>query len=1076
VFSVTSAADNGLGTNTGSLSWAITQVNSYPNAGVDTIDFNSYPNAGVDTIDFNIPGTGPFTITPASALPDLSHPTFIDGESQRGYSGVPIIQIQGLTLAAGSDGSTISGLCISGFNSGVGIDIKSDNNLVQGNLIDGKSGDGVLIDGDGLNHDTIGGSTSGASNTISGNAGNGVEIGGYNGDDNLVQGNQIYGNSGDGVLIAGYDPYLNTICDNTIGGSTTGNSGNGVEIAGSNGDGNLVQGNLIDGSSGDGVLIDGDDPNHDTIGGSTSGASNTIEDNSGNGVEIAGSYGNDNLVQGNLIGSNSGNGVEIGGYYGNGNLVQGNLIEGNAGDGVLIGGDCPNHDTIGGSTSGTSNTIEDNSGNGVEIVGSGMGIVDFNGNDNLVQGNQLTGNSGDGVFIGSGEFSNMIGGTAAEARNTISGNFSNGVEIAGICNTVQGNFIGDLSGKNPNVGNGVLLIAQAGGNTIGGTTDGAGNIISDNDGNGVQIFGSIEGRQLGGGDNTVQGNYIGTDVTGTRAVPNGQDGVSIIGANNPEFELDITVSGNLISGNEQDGISLDSSTGIQIEGNSIGTDQSGTSPLANGQDGVAVSNVNVVSTGQNGNTIGGTTPGTRNVISGNHQCGILIQSSTETLVEGNYIGTDQKGSLSLPNNNQQDGILVLNSGGPNTIGGTVPGSCNVISGNGNGNGNGNGCGVLLALSSSTLIEGNLIGTDVTGQSALGNPIGVLFVDSQLNTVGGNVAGAENVISGNTSCGIEIIGSASSTCNQVLGNRIGPVLSGDKAFRSESTDPRNPWLQPIGVLIIDSVGNKIGSTTATSGNVIAGNDVGVEIAGSNTSLSGSYILGNDIGIASDGTAIGNVIGIWVDDVPSTQIGGTGSGEGNTISGNSEVGVYISGADATKNMVQGNTIGTIGPGPSGQTVHEKDPTYQFPIGVYIESSSSNTIGGAGSGAGNTISGNSVGVYIYAGAGSSQGNIISGNVINSNERYGILLYNAPSNSPTDNMMNGNKIAKFREFSGPVPMQPSSSGQASGSKAKKPAHHSNHVAHQSPQRTALQAQVTAHGHTVPAGPLRKPRDRVRH
>ena len=287
--------------------------------------------------------------------------------------------------------------------------------------------------------------------------------------------------------------------------------------------------------------------------------------------------------------------------------------------------------------------IGSNGSDGVEMAG----LIVAPAEGNSVQGNQLTFNFGDGVFLGSYTISNTIGGTADGDGNTISGNLSNGVQIAGILNQVQGNFIGtDSSGKTAegNGGDGVLIIAQAFGNTIGETTAGARNIISGNLGDGVLILG-IPPKQEFPGDNTVQCNYIGTDKSGTQAVPNLQDGVSII-SGNPAAGTYITIANNLISGNRQDGISLDSSTGIQIEGNSIGTDQSGTSPLANGQDGVAVSNVNVsVSTGQNGNTIGGTTPGTRNVISGNGQGGILIQSSTETLVEGNYIGTDQKGSL-----------------------------------------------------------------------------------------------------------------------------------------------------------------------------------------------------------------------------------------------------------------------------------------------------------------------------------------------------------------------------------------------------------------------------------------------
>jgi parallel beta-helix repeat protein len=203
VFSVTSAADNGLGTNPGSLSWAITQVN------LDT-------KPEVDTIDFNIPGTGPFTITPASPLPNLSHPAFIDGESQPGYSGAPIIQIQGpgnnpvedgLTLAAGSDGSTISGLCISGFGGGAGILIRSSSNLIQSNYlgtdITGQTsqpnGSGVLMTG-GAKDNTVGGTSAGSTNIISGNTNNGVHIQGSSGtntSNNTIEGNLIGTNTSD---------------------------------------------------------------------------------------------------------------------------------------------------------------------------------------------------------------------------------------------------------------------------------------------------------------------------------------------------------------------------------------------------------------------------------------------------------------------------------------------------------------------------------------------------------------------------------------------------------------------------------------------------------------------------------------------------------------------------------------------------------------------------------------------------------------------------------------------------------------------------------------------------------------
>ena len=290
--------------NSGTLRYVIGQLNQ--------------SNDPSNSITFSI-GSGHQTITlKGSPLPAIIKPVLIDGTTQSGFdltNPVPLIQIDGqsniigdgLTLAAGSSGSTIRGLCIGGFDAGAGIHIVSSNNLIQGNFLGitaAGTGNanlvGVEIEGGGNN--TIGGSTSGASNRISDNFGNGIEITGSNATSNLVQGNVIIGNSGDGVLIGGDDPQQNTIGGTTSGASNTifGNFGNGVEISGSKAASNLVQGNVIIGNSGDGVLIGGDDPQQNTIGGTTSGATNTIFGNFGNGVEIA-CGGQSNQVQGNQV-------------------------------------------------------------------------------------------------------------------------------------------------------------------------------------------------------------------------------------------------------------------------------------------------------------------------------------------------------------------------------------------------------------------------------------------------------------------------------------------------------------------------------------------------------------------------------------------------------------------------------------------------------------------------------------------------------------------------------------------------------------------------------------------------------
>src|SRR5262249_53789471 len=154
-------------------------------------------------------------------------------------------------------------------------------------------------------------------------------------------------------------------------------------------------------------------------------------------------------------------------------------------------------------------------------------------------GRQRLGNAFTGVILINGASGNLIGGTAGGTRNVISGNGFTGVALAGyddgqglvrgptVNNTVEGNFIGtDVTGTQA-LGNaqGGVFIDDADDNLIGGTTPGAGNVISGNASAGVLIDRSFPGG--GGNGNRVEGNYIGTDVTGTAALPNTGDGVRI---------------------------------------------------------------------------------------------------------------------------------------------------------------------------------------------------------------------------------------------------------------------------------------------------------------------------------------------------------------------------------------------------------------------------------------------------------------------------------------------------------------------------------------------------------------------
>ena len=274
------------------------------------------------------------------------------------------------------------------------------------------------------------------------------------------------------------------------------------------------------------------------------------------------------------------------------------------------------------------------------------------------------------------------------------------------------------------------------------------------------------------GDDTIVDDFLGTDPSGTVAKANKLDGIFV---QSPSYQN--TIANDLISGNTIHGIYLDGQNGPGsypvtfgnlIEGNLIGTDVTGKKWLGNGQSGVFV--LNAPST-----TIGGTTPASRNVISGNADGLSLLENSDNTLIEGNYLGTDITGGASLTNipaNAPSVDGIILRGISYSTIGGTAAGAGNVISANTN-----YGIDCFVIGSEAIAIQGNLIGTDATGTKPLGNTrAGVNIGGPASVTVGGTVAGAGNVISGNLDDGLNFSGCAGLV---VQGNYIGTDITGTK---------------------------------------------------------------------------------------------------------------------------------------------------------------------------------------------------------------------------------------------------------------------------------------------------------
>lgn len=545
-------------------------------------------NSGVDTINFNIPGSGPYTISPSYSFDYIFDPVIIDGTTQPGFAGAPIIELEG--SSAGADGygivifagsSKVRGLVINRFNlTGIDLDVNGGN-VIQGNYI-GTDITGTIDLGNGVNgisisqgsdNNKIGGTAPGMRNIISGNGEFGIIIVDSGSTGNVIKGNFIgtdvsgtvdLGNSSVGVII-GLGASENVVGGTEIGSRNliSGNDSAGVHIAETGSTGNIVQGNYIGtdvtgtlalGNFYEGVFI-GTGASNNLIGGHKAGAGNLISGNNGNGVTIGDIGTTGNLVQGNYIGTDA----------------TGTLSLGNTADGVVILFATDN--TVGGTTPKARNIISGNAGNGVSIYETAS--------DNLVQGNYIgtdvTGdaplsNSGNGVAIAGATANNIIGGTANGSRNVISSNGSYGVVLVDLGTTgnrVQGNYIGTNAGGNTSLGNGdagIGIFDGAAYNLIGGTTAKARNIISNNGGNGVNICcGGVTG-------NKIQGNFIGTDVTGTLAMGNTGNGVVIVGdAANNTIGGTASGAGNIIAYNTSNGVLLtaDTGTGNTISSNFI---------------------------------------------------------------------------------------------------------------------------------------------------------------------------------------------------------------------------------------------------------------------------------------------------------------------------------------------------------------------------------------------------------------------------------------------------------------------------------------------------------------------------
>lgn len=860
---------------------------------------------GADRIHFRIVGST--TISPATPLPTVTDPLTIDGTTQPGFKGLPGVVLDGSNAGANANGllitggnTTVRGLAIHSFASGRGIRLETNgNNVIVGNYLG--LGTRNLVEP----CDPLRGSESrcGAPAPV----GNRTGVYVLNSSNNRIGGtrpqdrNVISGNDQSGVFVTGSSTG-NAVLGNYIGTTTNGlgakGNNHGVQISGANG--NTVGGpnpaarNIISGNANVGVFLNNGSQNNNVQGNYIGTARNGLDAvaNGYSGVTISTGASN-NVIGGttaetrNLISGNAGDGINIFDVTSTNNLIVGNYVGtdaagtldlGNGGRGVGIY-DAPAN-RIGGTTAGSGNVISGNSSDGIAVFGVPAAGNTIEGNLIGTDKNGVArlGNSFQGIVV-TDAVNTRIGGTSSTARNVISGNLGIGVFLntfgaGGATGTViQGNYIGTNAAGTAALGNTLdgVSIASSPNNTVGGTVAGARNIISGN-GGGIGIV------DINSSGNMVQGNYIGTDVTGTARIGNGYSGLYIHRASNNTIGGTLPLARNVISGNAVVGVSIhDNATSNQVVGNFIGSDATGTVDLGNGHSGVSIS------LSSNNNILGGTTASARNVISGNDVVGVAIAgNSSANLVQGNYIGTDVSGSISLGNG--ASGVSISQAS-RNTIGGTLAGARNVISGNGT-------TGVEIHDQATlTLVQGNYIGTDALGTGALGNGYsGITVAGGVTQTTIGGSFDARNLISGNANDGISIFG-APTMGTLIQGNYIGTDVTG-------SLDLGN---LARGVGIYDSSFH-----TVNNGNVISGNNSdGIAIFGGNAT--NNIVEQNYLGTNANATAaIANGFqGVAIADASSNAI------RSNVISGNLGSGLLLfsfGGNGANNNSILNNHIGT------------------------------------------------------------------------------------------------------------------------------------------------------------------------
>ena len=941
------------------------------------LDSNAAP--GADVIEFNIPGSGPHTITPSSALPAFDFTTVVDGFTQTGASpntladgndaSIEIIldgSVAGGTgLNIGNSSSSVRGLSF--VNWGIGVEtgfggtiagnfigVMPDGSTVAANSTGIYAGNqpGILIgtDGDGLND-------FGERNVISGSVGSEIQFQGSN-SMGVVAGNFI-GVSADGTAVIGNSSIgvqlstgANTVRIGTDGSNDAFNAAERNVISGhgntaiSGGTNMVIAGNYI-GTDVFGTTALGNSSgivgSEGRIGTNADGIADALETNliSGNtAFGLLGSF-NDTTIAGNLIGTD----------------ITGTLPLGNGSVGIQIGG---SNTTIGGTTAIERNIVSGNTGPGIVVTNAGLGVEvlgNYIGTD--VTGSIALANTEDGIRITNS--SPLI------SNNIVSGNAQDGIELSGTGDGIDDSAVLWLKGENDFTDE----VGANDGTNVGGVTFGVGV----DGGQAFEFNGSTQHIDIADDPSLTVTNAVTVEawinpdtLTGGSSTFHPIASKYNAQANAVSWLFTAKGDGGLYFSASSDGTaSLTALRIVETSGSVLtlgqyqhvaATFDTATQDVQIYVDGVSVpvtvtrnATVSSIATTSTPVRIGAfrNNPGQLiddfdgridepavydTVLSPTAIAAIHAMNGTGkkgAVIEGNTIGLNANGDAAL--GNTDTGIRISSSVG-NIIGDSTGVSGNVIAGNAS-------QGILLNSSDSNAIAGNSVG-DATFATQTN---GIELQSSDGNLIGGDGATAGNAITAATSNGIFL---SSSDDNFIYGNAI--------------TDNAG-----VGVNLNASAGNTIGGYDAVLdlGNAITGNSTGIHLqqaATQNNLVSGNAITGN----TANGVLIN--VGASLNTIGTDGDGTNDANEGNLISDN-QTGILITGSGTDGNLVQGNFIGTDATGLVAL------PNTLDGIRV-ADSAANNIIGGEIFATGNVISGNTRhGVYV---TGTVSGTQISGNFI--------------------------------------------------------------------------------------------------